>query len=51
MYMRSGEPSTHSEPWLDATVIVTALGTIMLGILPGSFLALADQAGFFGWLF
>jgi NADH-quinone oxidoreductase subunit N len=51
MYMRSGEPTTHSEPWLDATVIVTALGTIMLGILPGSFLALADQAGFFGWLF
>jgi NADH-quinone oxidoreductase subunit N len=51
MYMRSGEPSTHSEAWLDATVIVTALGTILLGILPGSFLTLAGQAGFLNWLY
>jgi len=50
MYMRSGEPSTRSEAWLDATVIVTALGTLLLGILPGSFLALAGQAGFLTWL-
>jgi NADH-quinone oxidoreductase subunit N len=50
MYMQSGEPSTHSEAWLDATVMVTALGTIFLGILPGSFLTLAGQAGFLSWL-
>jgi NADH-quinone oxidoreductase subunit N len=49
MYMQSGEPSTHSEAWLDATVMVTALGTIFLGILPGSFLTLAGQAGFLSW--
>jgi NADH-quinone oxidoreductase subunit N len=51
MYMRSGDPATHSEAWLDSSVIVTAFGTILLGILPGSFLALAGQASFLSWLY
>ncbi|NIS80975.1 MAG: NADH-quinone oxidoreductase subunit NuoN [Anaerolineales bacterium] len=45
MYMRPGEPQTHSELWLNATVLLTAVGTFVFGILPGPLLALAGQAG------
>jgi NADH-quinone oxidoreductase subunit N len=49
MYMREGEPEAHSEGWLNATLWVTAIGTFVLGILPGPVLALAGNAGLFGW--
>jgi NADH-quinone oxidoreductase subunit N len=49
MYMREGEPEAHSEGWLNATLWVTAIGTFVLGILPGPLLALAGNAGLFGW--
>jgi NADH-quinone oxidoreductase subunit N len=44
MYMRVGEPETRSEGWLNATVWMTGLGTILFGILPGPLLALASQS-------
>jgi NADH-quinone oxidoreductase subunit N len=50
MYMRPGEPESRSEPWLDTTVMVTSVLTVMLGILPGPLLALAGQAQLFVWL-
>jgi len=50
MYMRSGEPQVHSENWLDATIWVTAVGTILLGFLPGPLLQFAGQAGLLSWL-
>ncbi len=46
MYMRSGEPETRSEGWLNRTVGLTALATILLGVLPGPILILAGNAGF-----
>ncbi len=46
MYMRSGEPETRSEGWLNRTVGLTALATILLGVLPGPLLILAGNAGF-----
>ena len=46
MYMRSGEPESRSESWLDRTVGLTALATILLGVLPGPILILAQSAGF-----
>jgi len=45
MYMRSGEPETRSEGWLNRTVGLTALATILLGVLPGPILILAGNAG------
>ena len=49
MYMREGDPHVHSEGWLNVTLWVTAIGTFVLGILPGPLLALAGNAGLFGW--
>ncbi len=46
MYMRSGEPETRTEGWLNRTVGLTALATILLGVLPGPILILAGNAGF-----
>ena len=46
MYMRSGEPETRSEGWLNRTVGLTALATFLLGVLPGPILILAENAGF-----
>lgn len=48
MYMRPGEPQVRSERWLNATLWLTALGTFLLGILPGPLLNLAARAGLFG---
>ncbi|MGD2252251.1 MAG: NADH-quinone oxidoreductase subunit N [Anaerolineales bacterium] len=45
MYMRAGEPVTRSEGWLNASLLLTALGTFVLGILPGPLFALIRQAG------
>jgi NADH-quinone oxidoreductase subunit N len=44
MYMRTGEPETRSESWLNATVWLTGVGTIVFGIMPGPLLALASQS-------
>lgn len=49
MYMREGEPEVRSELWLNTTLWVTAIGTFILGILPGPLLALAGNASLFGW--
>ncbi|MGH2620774.1 MAG: NADH-quinone oxidoreductase subunit N [Anaerolineales bacterium] len=50
MYMRSGEPETRSEGWLNATIGVTALATFVFGILPGPILALAEHSEILGLL-
>jgi NADH-quinone oxidoreductase subunit N len=47
MYMQPGEPETRSESWLNVTVWITGIGTILFGILPGPLLALASRS----WLF
>ena len=44
MYMRPGESATRSEGWLNATIGLTALATLLLGLVPGPALALAEQA-------
>jgi NADH-quinone oxidoreductase subunit N len=44
MYMRTGEPETRSESWLNLTVWLAAAGTFIFGILPGPLLALTSQA-------
>jgi NADH-quinone oxidoreductase subunit N len=44
MFMRPGEPETRSEAWLNTTVAVTAMATLVLGLLPGPALALAERA-------
>lgn len=44
MYMRPGEPETRSENWLNATVWLTGIGTIVFGIVPGPLLALASHS-------
>ena len=45
MYMRPGEPEARSERWLSAGLGLTALATVVFGILPGPLLALAERAG------
>ncbi len=50
MYMRSGEPETRSEGWLNATIGVTALATFVFGILPGPILTLAENSAILGVL-
>jgi NADH-quinone oxidoreductase subunit N len=47
MYMREGEPETRSESWLNASVWLTALGTLLFGLIPGPVLQLASRVGFF----
>jgi NADH-quinone oxidoreductase subunit N len=44
MYMRPGDSATRSEGWLNATIGLTALATLFLGLVPGPVLALAEQA-------
>ncbi len=44
MYMQSGKPASHSEGWLNLSVAVAALATLVLGLLPGPLLALAGNA-------
>ena len=46
MYMRTGEPESRSEGWLNGTVGLTALATFLLGVLPGPILILAESSGF-----
>ncbi|MGD8813841.1 MAG: NADH-quinone oxidoreductase subunit N [Anaerolineales bacterium] len=44
MYMRPGEPESRSEVWLNFSVGVAALATLVLGILPGPLFAIAGGA-------
>jgi NADH-quinone oxidoreductase subunit N len=50
MYMRSGEPETRSEGWLNATIGVAALATFVFGIMPGPVLTLAENSVMLGVL-
>lgn len=50
IYMKSGEPQTRSEGWLNTTVILTALGTLIFGLLPGLLLEFARQAQFLSFI-
>ena len=43
MYMRDGEPEVRSETLLNSTIFVTALGTLIFGILPGLLLKMINQ--------
>jgi NADH-quinone oxidoreductase subunit N len=45
MYMRPGEPATRSERWLNVAIGVTAVASLVFGLLPGPLLALARGAG------
>jgi NADH-quinone oxidoreductase subunit N len=45
MYMQPGEPDTVTEPLLNSTVWLAAIGTFIFGVLPGPLLALARLAG------
>jgi NADH-quinone oxidoreductase subunit N len=44
MYMRPGQPETRSEIWLNAGLGAAAVATVVLGVLPGPLLALAEAA-------
>ncbi len=50
MYMRTGEPQSRSERWLQATVGLTAVSTFLFGVFPGPLLALAARAEFLPFL-
>jgi NADH-quinone oxidoreductase subunit N len=45
IYMRPGEPEVRSEKWLNAGLGLAAVATVLLGILPGPLLFLAERAG------
>ena len=47
MYMRDGEPETRSEGWLNASVWMTALGTLLFGLIPGPLLQWVSKVSFF----
>jgi len=47
MYMRSGKPATHSETWLNISVAIAALATLVLGLFPGPLLELVGGARMF----
>jgi len=44
MYMRPGEPETRSEFWLNFSVGLAALATLVLGLLPGPLFEIAGNA-------
>jgi NADH-quinone oxidoreductase subunit N len=44
MYMREGEPSTTSDPWVNITTAVTAIVTVIVSILPAPLFAWASDA-------
>lgn len=50
MYMRDGEPEVRSEGWLNASVVIAAIATLVLGLLPGPLFTLASRAGFLNLL-
>jgi len=44
MFMKPGEPELRRSVWLQATVVLSAAVTLLLGILPGAILPLAEKA-------
>lgn len=45
MFMVPGEPETRSNGWLNATIWLTAIATLLLGLFPGPALELVNIAG------
>jgi NADH-quinone oxidoreductase subunit N len=45
MYMQEGDPILRSEVLLNTTVVLSALATVLFGLLPGPLLQLAAKAG------
>ena len=43
MYMHDGEPEVRSEAFLNSTILITALGSFIFGILPGLLLKMINQ--------
>jgi NADH-quinone oxidoreductase subunit N len=50
MYMQEGSPESRSEILLTTTVILSAVATVIFGLLPGSLLQLASQASLLPFL-
>jgi NADH-quinone oxidoreductase subunit N len=50
MFMQEGEPETRSEAWLNFTVALTALATVILGLFPEFVLNLAEGANLLSFL-
>jgi NADH-quinone oxidoreductase subunit N len=50
MYMQEGQPERRSELLLNTTVILTAIATVLFGLLPGPLLQLASQASLLSFL-
>jgi len=44
MYMREGEPETANEPWLNLTWAVSAIATVVIGLVPQFLFAWASSA-------
>jgi NADH-quinone oxidoreductase subunit N len=44
MYMREGDPTIEREPWLDITIAVTAIATVVLSFIPQWLFLLAGSA-------
>jgi len=44
MYMREGDPSAVSEPWLNLTITLTAIVTVIVSIFPAPLFAWASKA-------
>jgi NADH-quinone oxidoreductase subunit N len=43
MYMHDGEPEVRSEAFLNSTILITALGSFIFGILPGLLLKMINH--------
>jgi NADH-quinone oxidoreductase subunit N len=50
MYMKSGDPQIQAEGWLNTALILTAIGTLLFGLLPGLLLEFASQAQFLSFI-
>jgi NADH-quinone oxidoreductase subunit N len=50
MYMKSGEPKVQAEGWLKIALLLTAIGTLLFGLLPGWLLEFAGQAQFLSFI-
>lgn len=44
MYMRDGEPTVAREPWLNLTITLTAIVTVLVNIIPAPLFAWASSA-------
>jgi NADH-quinone oxidoreductase subunit N len=50
MYMQEGEPETSVGRWVSVSVFLTALLTLVFGLLPGTLLQAAETAGLLAYL-